>query len=245
MNEVLSQLYMRKSVRQYENRPVSDAHRQSIINAAIQAPTAGKMTLYTILDITDQTLKDRLAVTCDNQPFIAKAPMVLILCADYKRWYDIFAESCPDTRRPDAGDLFLAAADAIIAAQNCVTAAESLGVGSCYIGDILENYEIHRELLSLPKYVLPVCMLCLGYPTPGQRKRQKPRRFRPEDIVHENGYDAKKAARMADMLREKENIPGDTEFSAWLAAFRNRKWDSQFSIEMSRSANAMLSSWCE
>lgn len=245
MNEVLSQLYNRKSVRQYESRPVSDADRQSIINAAIQAPTAGNMTLYTILDITDRKLKDRLSVTCDNQPFIAKAPMVLIFCADYKRWYDIFAKNCPDTRRPDVGDLLLAASDTFIAAQSCVAAAESLGIGSCYIGDILENYEIHRELLSLPKYVLPICMLCFGYPTPGQLKRQKPRRFRPEDIVHENGYDAGKSARMEDMLKEKENMSDDAEFNAWLTAFRKRKWDSQFSIEMSRSVNAMLEDWCE
>ena len=58
--------------------------------AAMEAPTAGNQQLYTILDITDQQLKERLAVTCDNQPFIAKAKLVLVFCADLCKWYDLF-----------------------------------------------------------------------------------------------------------------------------------------------------------
>ena len=76
------------------------------------------MALYTILDITDQTIKDKLAVSCDNQPFIATAPMVLIFCADYRRWYDVFAANDPAARQPALGDLFLANADALIAEEN-------------------------------------------------------------------------------------------------------------------------------
>ena len=82
MNEVLQQLHTRKSVRVYEDRPVAPEVKQAILEAAIQAPSAGNMALYTILDITDQAIKDKLAVSCDNQPFIATAPLVLIFCAD-------------------------------------------------------------------------------------------------------------------------------------------------------------------
>ena len=82
MNEVLQQLHDRKSVRVYENRAVEPEVKQAILEAAIQAPSAGNMALYTILDITDQTIKDKLAVSCDNQPFIATAHMVMIFCAD-------------------------------------------------------------------------------------------------------------------------------------------------------------------
>ena len=89
------------------------------------------MALYTILDITDQEIKDKLAVSCDNQPFIATAPMVLIFCADYRRWYDVFCDCVEEVRKPAMGDLFLAEADAIIAAQNAVVAAQSLGLGRC------------------------------------------------------------------------------------------------------------------
>ena len=92
INETLELLFNRKSVRAYESREIQEEEKQAILEAALQAPTAGNMTLYTILDITDQDKKDKLAVTCDNQPFIAKAPMVLIFCADYKRWYDVFCK---------------------------------------------------------------------------------------------------------------------------------------------------------
>ena len=77
MNETIRLLNERKSVRVYEPGPLSPEVKDAILNAAIQAPTAGNMTLYTILDITDQALKDRLSVTCDHQPFIATAPLVL------------------------------------------------------------------------------------------------------------------------------------------------------------------------
>ena len=74
-------------------------------------------------------------------------------------------------RKPQEGDLFLACSDALIAAQTAVVAAESLGIGSCYIGDIMENYEAHRDLFGLPQYVFPICLLCFGYPTQGQMQR--------------------------------------------------------------------------
>ena len=126
--------------------------------------------------------------------------MVLIFCADYRRWYDVFCRYVEDVRKPDMGDLFLAEADALIAAQNAVVAAQSLGLGSCYIGDITENYEYHKRLLKLPKYVVPAAMLCFGYPTVQQRNRPKPPRHPVEALVHENGYDLDKAAQMPRML---------------------------------------------
>ena len=130
MNEVLRQLHERKSVRIYENRPIEPDVKQAILDAAIQAPSAGNMALYTILDITDPEMKQKLSVSCDNQPFIATAPMVLIFCADYRRWYDVFCKYVDEVRKPDMGDLFLAEADTLIAAQNAVVAAHSLGLGS-------------------------------------------------------------------------------------------------------------------
>lgn len=82
----------------------------------------------------------------------------------------------------------LAVSDAMIAAQNAVTAAWSLGIGSCYIGDIMENVEIHRDILMLPSYVFPVGMLVFGYPTQQQMERVKPERVALKHLVHENGY---------------------------------------------------------
>ena len=86
MNQTLKQLHQRKSVRVYEDRPVEAEVKQAFLEAAVQAPTAGNMSLFTILDITDEVMKKKLSVSCDNQPFIATAPVVLIFCADYRRW---------------------------------------------------------------------------------------------------------------------------------------------------------------
>lgn len=242
-NSTLQQIWGRKSVRAYEERTISPEEKRLILEAALQAPTAGNQTLYTILDITDPAVKERLSITCDNQPFIAKAPLVLVFCADVRRWYDVFCKYEQDVRLPDAGDLFLAQQDTLIAAQNAVVAAESLGIGSCYIGDVVENFEIHRELLRLPQYVVPACMVVFGYPNEQQRNRPKPPRFRVEDIVHENGYDTEKTARMGDMLAERGDL-GKEELVGWVQRFCRRKWNSDFSREMSRSAHAIFDSWC-
>ncbi len=244
MNEVLCQLHDRKSVRAYEDRPVEPEIKRAVLEAAIQAPTAGNMALYTILDITDPEIKGLLAKSCDDQPFIAKAPMVLIFCADYRRWYDVFCRYVEDVRKPDIGDLFLAEADALIAAQNAVVAAQSMGLGSCYIGDITENYEYHKRLLKLPKYVVPAAMLCFGYPTVQQRNRPKPPRHLVEALVHENGYDLDKAAQMPRMLGFQQGKSGEV-LEDYIRRFCQRKWNSDFSVEMSRSCTEMVQDWCE
>lgn len=241
-NQVLQQLFQRKSVRAYAERDITAEEKRLILEAALQAPTAGNQTLYTILDITDPALRQRLSVTCDNQPFIARAKLVLVFCADVRRWYDVFCRYQQDVRRPAAGDLFLAQQDTLIAAQNAVVAAQSMGIGSCYIGDILENYEIHRELLQLPDYVVPACMVVFGYPTQQQEDRPKPPRFRVEDIVHENGYQLEKTARMAQMLAQRGQMDEEA-LSGWVQRFCQRKWNSDFSREMSRSCEKMLEGW--
>lgn len=246
MNETLRLLYERKSVRDYSSRQITQEEKNTIFAAAIQAPTAGNMTLYTILDITNQDMKEKLAVTCDNQPFIAKAPLVLIFCADYRRWINIFDKYDTNVRGPKEGDMLLAQADAIIAAQSAVMAAESMGIGSCYIGDIIENFEIHKELLALPKYVVPACMVCFGYPTKQQETRQKPARFEIEAIVHENGYQIEKAdaTAMEEMLNRRQGDWGQDSLPEWVKRFCKRKWNSEFSVEMSRSAREMIKDWC-
>lgn len=237
MSEIIESLYRRKSVRAFEDRGVADELKYVILDAAAQAPTAGCQQLYTILDITDQALKDRLAVTCDNQPFIAKAPVVLIFCADCRKWYNAYREAGCAPRAPGAGDLMLAVEDALVAAQNAVTAAESLGLGSCYIGDILEQYEAHRALLNLPDYVVPVAMLVIGWPTEQQRGREKPRRFDRDHIVHENTYRDMDGAELRAMFNGQT---GGQDFDGFLSAFCNRKYNSDFSREMTRSVGEYL-----
>ena len=91
--------------------------------------------------------------------------------------------------------------DALIAAQTAVVAAEALGIGSCYIGDIMENYEIHRDLFGLPQYVFPIGLLCFGYPTQGQMQRPMTPRFDRKFIVFPDRYRRLDAAGFDEMYR--------------------------------------------
>ena len=231
-NLITDSLKSRKSVRAFEDRQIPEDIKQEILRCAAQAPTAGNQQLYTILDITDQALKEKLAVTCDNQPFIAKAPLVLIFCADAQKWHDAYIEAGCGPRAPGAGDLMLAVCDAAIAAQNAVTAAESFGIGSCYIGDIMEQCETHRELLGLPPFVFPALMLVFGYPTQQQISREKPERFAMKHIVHENTYRRMDGPELREMLSQRAGSRG---YDEWVRAFCERKYNSDFSREMGRS----------
>ena len=237
MNEIIASLRARKSVRAYLNKPIPSEAKQAILEAACQAPTAGNQQLYTIIDVTDQSLKDRLAVSCDNQPFIAAAPLVLIFCADCRKWLRAYEEAGLSPRLPSAADLTLAVIDAAIAAQNAVVAAESLGIGSCYIGDILEQRETHQAMLNLPPYVVPAVMLVLGYPTEQQQERPKPARCAMKHIVHENAYRDMDGAELREMFSPRA---GEKGFDAFMGAFCNRKYMSDFAMEMTRSVRAYL-----
>lgn len=237
MNETIRQLHARKSVRVYTDREITAEEKRAILEAAVQAPTAGNQQLYTILDITDQKLKEALVKTCDNQPMIAEAKLVLIFCADCKKWYDAYVATDCAPRKPGVGDLLLAVCDTVIAAQNAVTAAESLGIGSCYIGDIMENCEEQRKLLQLPEYVMPVGMVIFGYPTEQQMRRPKPERVAMEYIVHENGYKPMEVETLEEMWTPRGGVKG---YKEWMQAFCNRKYNSDFSKEMTRSVAEYL-----
>ena len=115
MNEIVKALYARKSVRVFTEEEISKEDKETILGAALQAPSAGCQLLYTILDITDRNKKEKLAELCDHQPFIAKAKMVLIFCADCRKWLSFYEEAGLTPRKPGAGDLLLAVEDAVIA----------------------------------------------------------------------------------------------------------------------------------
>ncbi len=257
MNETLQLLLNRKSVRVYEDREIGPDERDMILQATLRAPTAGNMMLYSIIEVNDQSSKDTLARTCDDQPFIAKAPLVLLFLADYQKWFDFYMcggvpELCQrrgeTVRKPQEGDLFLACCDALIAAQTAVIAAESLGIGSCYIGDIMENYEIHRDLFQLPQYVFPICLLCFGYPTQSQAERaMTPRRDR-RFVVFPDRYRRLDPADFDEMYRDlQERHFGNVERPDGIVNVAQsnyaRKFSAAFTHEMTRSVRAILQNW--
>lgn len=256
MNPIIDVIEKRRSVRAYADRPIGQDEKQAIFQAALRAPTAGNMMLYSIIEVDDPAMREELAITCDNQPFIAKAPLVLLFLADFQRWWDYFKVcGCEErahelslrTRKPGVGDLMLASCDTLIAAQNAVIAAESFGIGSCYVGDILERYEIHRKMFDLPRYVFPLTLLCFGYPAENLGgKRSK--RFDQQYVISKNTYHHLNTEELQAMFHENE-----TRFaqrSARLHGAQNfgqamylRKYISAFSVEMTRSVQLMLKNW--
>ncbi len=259
MNPVIETILKRKSIRAYEKKAVAPEVREELLRTTLRAPTAGNMMLYSIIEVTDQPTKDKLAKTCDNQPFIARAPLVWLFLADYQRWYDYFitsgvAHRCEQMktpmRKPQEGDLFLACCDAIIAAQTAVIAAESLGLGSCYIGDIMEYYEIQRDLFDLPKYVFPISLVCFGYPTPQQINRKQTSRFQDKFILFENNYRRLSKADFDEMFHEtnshtfhgRDEVLGARNVGQLIYT---RKFNADFSKEMSRSVRLILKRWLE
>ena len=240
-NPILQSLYARKSVRVFEEKAIPAGMKQAILEAAAQAPSAGCQQLYTILDITDPALKAALADSCDHQPFIAKAPLVLVFCADCRKWYDAYKEAGCTPRTPGVGDLMLAVTDTAIAAQNAVVAAEALGLGSCYIGDIVENAEEVAELLDLPPYTMPLSMLIIGTP-----RKERPAIAHPVvNLVHEERYCRADAATMDAQVAEMDATfrPHARVVGERVVDIYTRKHTSPFMAEMSRSMEWWFKNW--
>ena len=230
INEVLRLLDARCSTRAYDPTPLTADEKQAILHAAMRAPTAGNLMLYSILEIEDQALKDRLAVTCDDQPFIARAPWVLLFVADLQKWMDLFSAcdcdslpGAPAGATPGLGDLMMACSDALIAAQNAVVAAESLGIGSCYIGDIMELGEEHAELLHLPRWTFPAALLCFGRPKVGPHRSERYERH----VVHRDAYRRLTPAELAEASSDLDALHGVRK---GVLALRGRRHDSIRSI---------------
>lgn len=241
MNETINTIMNRASVRSFEPRPLEREHEDAILAAALRAPTAGNMMLYTILRIRDEKTRRVLAGTCDNQPFIAEAPLCLVFLADFTRWQAVYEASgvpamASDNghpwKGPSAGDFLLCCCDALAAAGNAVIAAQSLGVGSCYIGDVMERYETHRELFKLPPQAFPVAMLVLGYPKGG--KMPAPRsRFDAKYIAHDETYRSFSTEELLEMMQGKEAVR--RQFL--------RKQGAEFAREMARSVDAGMNAF--
>lgn len=252
-HDVLDVIDARSSTRKFAEVEVTDEQRQAVLHAASRAPSAGAMMMYSIIDIRQQETLDRLSVLCDNQPFIAKAPWALVFVVDYCKWIDLFEHvgclseefaaehGCEPRSTCGLGDLAIAAQDAIIAAQNAVIAAEAVGLGSCYIGDIVESAEEVAELLGLPAHTIPLSMVVLGVP-----HKERPATPHPvENLVMFERYRRADAATMDAQVAEMDAMfrPHATEAGARVTDIYTRKHTSAFMAEMNRSMECWLRNW--
>jgi nitroreductase len=250
VNPTIELMNARFSTRTFAPASITEQEREAVLHTAMRAPTGGNLMLYTIIEIEDQSLKDELAVLCDDQPFIAKAPWVLLFLADFQKWTDLFAvsavDSLGDVEHRDTlgfGDLMLACSDALIAAQNAVIAAESLGIGSCYIGDIMENGEAVARLLELPTHTFPVAMLVFGRPA----KRRSATPHYMKHVVHKDTYRRLTKAELAEVSAELDAMHAPHGFKPGTDNVAQdvyrRKFASDFMREMNRSVAWWLHRW--
>jgi FMN reductase (NADPH) len=240
MNDVLKTLNGHRSIRRFNDEKISEETVKLITDATLRAPTAGNMMMYSMIVIKNKKTLEKLSKTCDHQAFIKTADTAIIFLADISKWAKYFKLNDIEYEA-HIGDVIMALNDTLIASQNSVIAAESLGIGTCYIGDIMENFEKHQEILNLPKYVFPCTMVVFGHYDHTPIKRE---RFDEKFVVFKEKYSPLKDNEILEMFKYKEETfkrshPNDN----FAKAFYNRKINSDFFKEMNRSIEKALESW--
>ena len=196
MNAVMKSLLSHRSIRSYQDKPVSEEDLTQIIQAVQAAPNWVNVQLVSVIAIKDAERRSHLSVLCGNQKHIAEAPVFLVFGADYYRtWLACRAKGQSlDTVLEDMDTVLVGAHETGIAVGTAVAAAESLGLGTVVIGDIRQNpLEVIAEL-GLPPYVFPVLGLCIGYAAedPGLKPRLPMRAMFFEERYDTNLEDALK-----------------------------------------------------
>lgn len=242
MNQVIKLLKSHTSIRKFNETKIIDEQADEIINSAMRGATAGNMMYYSIIKIQSKNILSKLAKSCDDQPFIENASLALLFVVDNYKWYKYFIErnikrNFPDYEGPKINDFILGIQDAIIAAQNAVIAAESMEIGTCYIGDIMENCEYHKELFNLPKFSMPIALVVMGN---YDAKPQTRKRFEKQFVVFDEKYPEIDESFINGMFRSEEK--DDLEFAE---KFFKRKINAPFFEEMTRSINLYLKDWKE
>ena len=181
MTPTIDLLRSHRSIRRFTDEPITDEQRAAIIASAQAASSSSFLQCTSIIRITDKSLREQLVQLTGGQKHVAQAAEFWVFCADFNRHLQI----CPEAQLGLAEQLLLGAVDTAILAQNAFTAAESLGLGGVYIGGLRNNIEAVTELLNIPKHVLPLFGLCLGWPD--EDHGIKPR-IPAAMIMHENSY---------------------------------------------------------
>lgn len=164
MNEVIKLLRAHRSIRRFTDQPIPDAMLEEILLAGQAAATSSFVQATTVVRVTDPAAREQLVVYSGGQKYVASAPEFLVFCADLAR-----ARTCCEIQdvEPVEGyteSFIIATVDVALMAQNVTVAAESLGLGVCYIGGLRNQPQAVSELLELPQQVYPVFGMCLGYP---------------------------------------------------------------------------------
>ncbi len=171
--DALSLLKAHRSIRKYTDQPVTDEMVEDIIGAGMAAATSSNLQGTTVIRVRNPETRSAIAEVAGGQTWVEEAGAFFVWCADLHRSAVACEMAGGDFHAGMTEHFIIAAVDCALAAQNAVVAAESLGLGICYIGGIRNDPAKLTELLELPEQVFPLFGLCLGWPD--QDPQLKPR----------------------------------------------------------------------
>ena len=200
----------RRTIRKYQEKSIPESLLNEWLEVAARASNTGNMQLYSVVVTRDQAMKERLAPAHFNQPMVTSAPVVLTVCADANRFV-----KWAECREAEAGfdnlQTFMAATiDACLFAQNFCDAAEEAGLGICYLGTTTYNADQIIGILGLPKLVVPIVTLTVGYPA--EPLPDQPERLPLAAIVHEERYTDYTPEAIDALYADKEALEVNRQF---------------------------------
>ena len=199
----------RTSIRKYSSREVSDELLNRLLEEAERTPTMGNLQLYSVVITRSEEGKKALAPAHFNQPMVTGAPVVLTICADYRRT-TLWAEN----RKAHPGydnilSFMNAATDALLFTQTFCNLAEEEGLGTCFLGTTVYMPKMIIDTLKLPKLVMPVATITLGWP---DEQPALSERLPLRSIIHQEAYEDYTPEKIDDFYEEKENLEDNKEF---------------------------------
>jgi FMN reductase (NADPH) len=224
MNETISTILNHRSIRDFKDKQLSNEQIETIIACAQAASTSSFIQAYSIIGIRDKEKKRKLAEIAGNQEYVAQNGHLFVFCADLGRHERIGEMEGKDVLPSiESTEKFMVALiDAALAAQNAAIAAESMGLGICYIGGIRNNLEAVKELLKTPERVIPLFGMTVGYPE--RMNDQKPR-LPLEHVYHEEEYEQNKEVYL-QQLQEYDQIIS-TYYEQRTDGKRKDRWSEQ------------------
>lgn len=206
---MIQTLKERRSIRKFKSTEVTDEVLNELFESAFQASTTGNMQLYSVIVTKDVEKKKQLAPAHFNQPAYANAPMVLTFCADFNRFTKWCEQKNATPGYGNAEAFACAVIDTVVAAQTFCVAAEERGLGICYLGTTTYNPGQIAEVLKLPKLVVPVVTLSLGYP---DEKPSISDRLPISGIVHKEEYKDYTEEDINKLFAYKESLEENKKF---------------------------------
>src|SRR5690554_287881 len=164
MNPTIELLKSHRSIRKFTDQKIPRELLVELVRAGQAAATSSHVQAYTVIHVKNPANREQIAELAGGQSYVATASDFLVFCADMKRPTEASERTGAKVVRGMTEQLLVASVDAALMAQNVAIAAESEGLGICYIGGLRNNPQAVRDLLKLPEHVYPVFGMCLGYP---------------------------------------------------------------------------------